>query len=127
MIEIDENMKDIVRLLNKFPGIETMSCCGGHKNPDIGQMPEGEWYVNFDVCDNKGYPTKAGWGSVGKILQAIDACTFEDANVKIALTLWNPEDREMNPRGIASLFELKGKCNSKELDEFCYWLNERLT
>ena len=125
MKEIDENIKELVELLNTFDGISTMSCCGGHKNPELGQILEGEWYVNFDICNSKGYPTKYGWESIGKILQSIDNCILKFPNMKIILTLWNPSDSKINPNGLSSLFELYGKSNFTELKAFCNELRKR--
>lgn len=46
---IDINMRSLVKLLNSFNGIRTMGCCGGHKDPNSIQQPEGHWFVTFWV------------------------------------------------------------------------------
>jgi hypothetical protein len=52
-IEIDENIKELVELMNTLPGIHTSSCCGGHKNPTVGQNKEDTFNVTFNVAFNK--------------------------------------------------------------------------
>lgn len=50
--ELDPNITDLVRILNSFPGIETVGSCGGHPEPKKGGWPAGSWYVKFRVARN---------------------------------------------------------------------------
>jgi hypothetical protein len=48
--DLDPNITGLVRSLNLFHGIHTVSSCGGHKDPvNDSQYPEGNWYVGFDI------------------------------------------------------------------------------
>jgi tRNA(Phe) wybutosine-synthesizing methylase Tyw3 len=47
--EVDDRVARLVTVLNMFPGIETFSSCGGHKNPQMGQKEYGRFCVGFDV------------------------------------------------------------------------------
>jgi hypothetical protein len=59
---IDNKVKELVCVLNKFKGIETFSSCGGHPNPEPPQVGRGRFYVDFWV-----EPNKTGFGSLEKI------------------------------------------------------------
>jgi hypothetical protein len=61
---IDDRVKELVCVLNKFKGIETFSSCGGHANPDISQICRGRFSVDFFV-----EPNKTGFGSLENINQ----------------------------------------------------------
>ena len=63
---IDERVKELVCILNKFKGIETFSSCGGHANPKPSQIGRGRFYVDFWVD-----PNKTGFGSLEKINQLV--------------------------------------------------------
>lgn len=48
--EIDANMHNLVRILNLYPYVETIGCCGGHAectNPS--QWEAGDYYVTLNV------------------------------------------------------------------------------
>jgi len=50
---LDSNIKDLVRALNEFKGIDTLGSCGGHPDPKPGQWAEGTYYVTFTVDHNE--------------------------------------------------------------------------
>ena len=50
--DLDRNVVHLVRILNSFPGIQTIGSCGGHPNPDPCQWSEGSFYVKFHVAWN---------------------------------------------------------------------------
>jgi len=54
--ELDRNIVQLVEALNSFDGIRTIGSCGGHSNPKVGQMSEGEWLITFMVDH-----TEDGW------------------------------------------------------------------
>ena len=39
--ELDENIVNLVRAVNSFPGIFTVGSCGGHPNPEPIKMWKG--------------------------------------------------------------------------------------
>lgn len=47
--KLDANIVGLVNALNAFRTIITLGSCGGHKQPEPGQLPEGSWYVTFKV------------------------------------------------------------------------------
>jgi hypothetical protein len=60
--EIDPPVRNLVRVLNRFPGLHPYSSCGGHAKPDpknTSQCPKGIWYVDFHVDR-----TDEGWMSL---------------------------------------------------------------
>jgi hypothetical protein len=59
---LDLNVRSLVRLLNKLPGIRTIASCGGHADHDNTQWPAGSWFVSFRVA-----PTRGGWRSLERI------------------------------------------------------------
>jgi hypothetical protein len=68
--ELDPPVVGLIRVLNEFPGIETVGSCGGHdaqKNPS--QCPADEWYVTFalEPADSQALvavPTPEAWISL---------------------------------------------------------------
>jgi hypothetical protein len=51
--KIDPNMRDLVKIINSFDGLTTISSCGGHPEPlTEGQWPENSWIVMFKVASN---------------------------------------------------------------------------
>jgi tRNA(Phe) wybutosine-synthesizing methylase Tyw3 len=43
--EVDDNMVNLVEIMNTIPGMFTFSSCGGHENPDGGQVAAGQFTV----------------------------------------------------------------------------------
>ncbi len=46
---IDESIAWLVDILNMFPWVETISSCGGHRNPSSDQCAEGSFRVEFKL------------------------------------------------------------------------------
>ena len=58
---IDRPVRGLVTVLNRLPGVCTVSSCGGHRDPrNVSQCRRGEFYVNF-LVDR----TRAAWRSLG--------------------------------------------------------------
>lgn len=53
---VEPRVRRLVDALNNIAGIETFSSCGGHEDPDPGQMPLGEFSVDFFITK-----TARGW------------------------------------------------------------------
>lgn len=109
--EVDGNIRELVKILNGFPDVDTFSSCGGHKDNSEFQCSEGKFYVGFDIGNSKSrsnLPSKKGWGSLGKILQSVSdyeaGSDFGDLNI-IACNL--SEERD-DPNGFCNSFELHG-------------------
>lgn len=47
--DLDKNIASLVRALNDWPGIKTVSSCGGHLNNKPHQLPWGQWEVMFEL------------------------------------------------------------------------------
>ena len=116
---IDKNVKKLIDILNKYPGIETISSCGGHKNPSSCQSPENEWEITFDIFGKdkeSDLPCPEGWMSLGKLSHA----TFEYLEIadgKIDLIVSNLSDREIDPEGLCNYFALHGY--DSDIKKFC--------
>ena len=66
--ELDPSIVDLVRVLNSFPGIDTIGSCGGHESPvSDEQAPAGLWWVKFTVAQNAD-----GWVSLEFLAWAIN-------------------------------------------------------
>lgn len=48
-MEIDENIKGLVKTLNKFKGLRTIGSCGGHEDAEGCKWPADRWYVKFVI------------------------------------------------------------------------------
>jgi len=59
--QIDPPVRNLVRVLNRFPGVETFTSCGGHPNALEGSSasPEGCWYVDSHIDR-----TDEGWATL---------------------------------------------------------------
>ncbi len=79
-IELDERVRYLLVTLNRIPGVDTSSSCGGHSNPSAGQASEEEFYVNFDVERNK-----KGWRAVELISWAVSETGDCDS---LSLVVW---------------------------------------
>jgi hypothetical protein len=126
MNHIDRNVRKLVKILNKYPGVETVSSCGGHKLPTSCQVPENEWEITFDIFGvNKevDLPSPDGWKSLGKISHA----TFEYLEInngKIDLLVCNLSDRETDPEGLCNYFALHGY--DSDIEKFCNILRRHI-
>ena len=117
-MKIDRNMKGIITILNRYPGIETTGCCGGHKNPKVtSQKKENQFYVSLEICnENEELPSREGWCSLGKISQAIMNCLVKSPkNSKLDITFCNLAPEEADPDGIYNSIEIHGENVDREL------------
>jgi hypothetical protein len=109
--KIDQNIKNIVNATNRYPGVETTGSCGGHRHPQItSQKPENEFYVQIDICDENGVPTKEGWNSLGKLSQAImnySIATFGAG--EIVIEFCNLAEQDDDENGSCNYIEMHGK------------------
>ena len=62
--EIDSNIVELVRTINLFPGVVTESSCGGHRDGESFQKPEGEWEIFLTLETEQGRPTAEAWTSI---------------------------------------------------------------
>ena len=97
---IDERVKELVCILNKFKGIETFSSCGGHANPKPSQIGRGRFYVDFWVD-----PNKTGFGSLEKINQLVSNI-FPTVRIIVGDVGGIEEDDEP-----CMCFEIQGRAN----------------
>lgn len=91
--EIDENIRELVRVLNEFPGIVTTSSCGGHSNPKPFQKSAGEWEIFIQLEDDDERPSSEAWKSIQLISFAFTKL-IADVNVVVScadpfLNCWN--------------------------------------
>ena len=76
--EIDINVRSLVEIINRFPGLHTNDSCGGHASPASYQEPEGQWRIGLDVDH-----TEEGWRSLEFLAWAVS--DFRKSGRKITL------------------------------------------
>ncbi len=99
--EVDKNVRLLVVVLNRFPGLHTIGSCGGHSNPAPYQEPEGQWYVSLQVDHNE-----EGWRSLEFLAWAVG--DFKRAGRLLSLEVSSPPPY-MNTPGQCLSFVLRGK------------------
>ncbi len=57
--DIDANVRSLVEVINRFPGLNTIDSCGGHADAKPYQELEGQWRVGLEVDH-----TEEGWRSL---------------------------------------------------------------
>ena len=133
MTGIDKNVRRLVKILNKYPGVRTSSSCGGHNNPTEHQLPENEWSVGIDIFGKNieaDMPCYEGWGSLGKISHATmeyileDEKDIEGSDIDIIIVFCNLSDREIDPDGRCNYFEIRG--HNADINIFCDILEREL-
>jgi hypothetical protein len=67
-VQIDKRVVRLVDALNTLPGVTTVSSCGGHRRPALGQVGPGRFYVSLDISRRQ-----ATWRSLETILVTIAA------------------------------------------------------
>jgi hypothetical protein len=99
-LQIDARVKSLVRILNAFPGVLTLSSCGGHaEKTNFSQADADSFYVNMEMD-----PLRGGWRSLQLITFAI-AETHENTEFdeeQVDLSVWTNGGTE----GLC--FEVKG-------------------
>ncbi len=75
---IDPPVRNLVRVLNRFPGVQTYTSCGGHpiaeREPGNScQMAEGTWYVDSHIDrTDEGYASLEFFAWVAHDLNSVD-------------------------------------------------------
>ena len=93
-IDLDERVRHLVVTLNRIPGVDTFSSCGGHSHPTTSQASEGEFYANLDVERNK-----EGWRALELISWAVSETDLD----RLRLTVWTNGDEP-----VPVSFEIRG-------------------
>ena len=88
---IDPSVKKLVDTLNSLPGVTTFSSCQGHENPEIGQVHDDEFYVNFDIAHSG-----LGWSSFETIVKA---CNIDDRDLSAGIVPWYDDGVRWELRG----------------------------
>ncbi len=89
-LPIDKRVRRLVHALNSIPGVTTYSSCGGHRNPSLGQVVAGTFYVELVASSGR-----VGYRAIQRMVRAIDVF-FPD----VTLTPWlNGEDICWSLRG----------------------------
>ena len=71
-MNIDKRVANLVQTLNDIDGIETASSCGGHVCPELGQVNEYNFYVDFYLND----------------LSLVEQLAFATDHLDIKLVVW---------------------------------------
>jgi len=115
--EIDQNMVSLVRVLNSFDAIETVSCCGGHENVGPGQWEHGSFYLKFEIEQ-----TRAGWLTLEGLAWAINE-DYRKAHTVTLLPVAPPQS--MNSIGEILSFVIEGY-NSAKPEDLAQFLQDML-
>lgn len=59
--ELDENIVELVKAINSFPGIFTVGSCGGHEDPEEYQNKHGTFDIVFMIETEEQVPTRDAW------------------------------------------------------------------
>lgn len=104
--DMDANIVSLVQALNAWPGIQTVSSCGGHKDNKDYQLPMGEWQVMFQLEPARVYsPSVQAWLSLEALAYGFSKRFESD---KVCLTVFST-DPFLNGSGESIYFNLKGK------------------
>lgn len=106
---IDKNLIPLLDVLNALDGIRTVMSCGGHENPEGGQMPAGKWYIEMDVRERNGVPTLGGYQSIRRIA---GMCRYmAGVSVTVYGSSFPAYDKEMNAdmvKAVSIYYTLRG-------------------
>ncbi len=111
---MDLNIVPLVRVLNAFDGIDTVSSCGGHENPGPAQYEAGSWYVKFRVEWNE-----AGRSALEFLSWSINNEALKAGRDVILYPYAQPPDYARPGEGLS--FVLEGH-NEEDPIAFAAWL-----
>lgn len=86
--ELDQNIVELVRVFNGFPGVFTVGSCGGHANPKNYQSPEGSWDIVFILEIKDDRPTSEAWLSFEFLVYAFNNW-FYRTGLKVDLSAYS--------------------------------------
>jgi len=119
--EMDSNIVSLVKALNAFDGIYTISSCGGHRNNKSYQLPRGRWDIFFRLKPARvNSPSVQAWLTLELLAYAFSKC-FDTGKGNISLTVSSPSPF-LNGPGECISFILKGK--DVDPDVLANWLVE---
>ena len=79
--ELDEPVRELVKVLNSLPGVATIGSCGGHADGDPGGVHAAadEWWVTFELLPHDReqavwLPTRASWLSLEFLAWQLSTC-----------------------------------------------------
>lgn len=104
--ELDAQIVQMVRVLNKFPGLHTISSCAGHPHPKPGQWKAGTWYVTFWLD-----PTEDGWATLELLAWAINV-SYRGGEEHVILVPRAAAPEAHQPGSISLHFILEGYTGS---------------
>jgi hypothetical protein len=87
---LDSNIARLVHTLNRVPGVQTVSSCGGHPRPVRfrRQWPAGSWYAKFVVT-----PDNAGRQALDRVASVVaDYHRRSGEHVCLVSTVLSPEE-----------------------------------
>ncbi len=119
--DMDPNIVSLVKAINEFPGIYTVSSCGGHRNNKPYQLPAGSWEVMFMLEAARVYsPSVDAWLSLEALAYAFSKC-FNASPGEIRLSVYSPSPA-LNGPGESITFVLEGK--DVDPEKVAAWLSE---
>lgn len=113
--ELDENIVNLVRAINSFPGIFTVGSCGGHPNPEPYQNGEGSFDIIFMVETLEQAPTRDGWLSLEFLVYIVNN-VFYRTGVKVFIGPYSAPPHYNEP-GNTITFRFGGEEDPNEIAE----------
>ncbi len=104
--EMDANIRSLVEVINRFPGLNTIDSCGGHPDAKPYQEVEGHWRVGMEVDH-----TEEGWRSLEFLAWA--ASDFRSSGHPMTLGAFS-HPPYLNTPGQCLTFTLRGGSISPE-------------
>lgn len=90
--DLDGNMVGLVEVLDELPGVEVISCCGGHEPGDPGAEPEGlpsgEFYIDFRLDDDD----TTSLSSLALITAVSQGLCDPDEEIRSLVTVWYDDE-----------------------------------
>lgn len=127
-IQIDDNIKSLVDVLNSLDGILTTESCGGHRHPGPGQRPGDEWGIFFVIEDSQAgvesltflawainFEARGDMGGMGTPVRLYPYVSHPDNMLIYALEGWRLEACDPTPEEMAEYINYcKNKANGRE-------------
>lgn len=106
-MKIDRNMRELIAVLNEFPGIRTYASCGGHLKLEgrITPVKKGSFYVNFATpLDDKNGDVVKSISIIEKVIERygkdviLEKTIFPD---KEEHRFWSLDGKKVSPKILA--------------------------
>jgi hypothetical protein len=132
--EVDEPVRELVRVLNELEGIETLGSCGGHEDGKPGEMRAAadEWWVTMtlepaDLESEVWAPSEQAWLDVEFLVYWVGRLEVEKG-FEVGILPYAPPP-QLNEPGRMLRFEFRGyRAEGKgSPDDVAAWIRDGLS